>query len=245
MSSRIKYLDLIQSINSETKHDHLPIFMRTRLSLKIFLRSFPRDKTCPRANGDVIVSPFKFFEIGEYFGGIRPSAVNLESKRIKKRMKSDKRFSKKIRLLESNMIDSVKSDEYQILKLQPNLYAIIVANVGLQSKYLIVKRTIRNAIHNKQIFNIIHSEGIVKVDFIIRKDTNYRNLEFKNRRSIVFEGQKIFIASPEDLILSKLFWARESLSEMQIRDVKNSKKLKRAFGKGGFILLVDETKSGQ
>ena len=89
------------------------------------------------------------------------------------------------------------------------------------SDFYVDKNSIRNAIHNKQIFNIIHSEGIVKVDFIIRKDTNYRNLEFKNRRSIVFEGQKIFIASPEDLILSKLFWARESLSEMQIRDVKN------------------------
>lgn len=89
------------------------------------------------------------------------------------------------------------------------------------SDFYVDKNSIRNAIHNKQIFNIIHREGIVKVDFIIRKDTNYRNLEFKNRRSIVFEGQKIFIASPEDLILSKLFWARESLSEMQIRDVKN------------------------
>ena len=29
------------------------------------------------------------------------------------------------------------------------------------------------------------------------------------------------IASPEDLILSKLFWAKESFSEMQIQDVKN------------------------
>lgn len=89
------------------------------------------------------------------------------------------------------------------------------------SDFYVDKNAIRNAIHNKQIFNIIHSAEIVKVDFIIRKDTNYRSLEFKNRRSIVFEGQKIFIASPEDLILSKLFWARESLSEMQIRDVKN------------------------
>ena len=89
------------------------------------------------------------------------------------------------------------------------------------SDFYVDKNSIRNAIRNKQIFNIIHSEGIVKVDFIIRKDTNYRNLEFENRRSIVFEGQKIFIAAPEDLILSKLFWARESLSEMQIRDVKN------------------------
>src|SRR3990167_297093 len=35
--------------------------IRSSLSLKIFLRSFPRDKTCPRANGDVIVSPFKFY----------------------------------------------------------------------------------------------------------------------------------------------------------------------------------------
>ena len=87
--------------------------------------------------------------------------------------------------------------------------------------FYVDKNSIINAIHNKQIFNIIHREGIVKVDFIIRKDTNYRNLEFKNRRSIVFERQKIFIVSPEDLILSKLFWARESLSEMQIRDVNN------------------------
>lgn len=87
--------------------------------------------------------------------------------------------------------------------------------------FYVDKNSIINAIHNRQIFHIIHSEGIVKVDFIIRKDTNYRNLEFKNRRSIVFERQKIFIVSPEDLILSKLFWARESLSEMQIRDVNN------------------------
>ena len=38
---------------------------------------------------------------------------------------------------------------------------------------------------------------------------------------MVFEGLKMDIASPEDLILSKLFWAKESFSEMQIQDVKN------------------------
>ena len=89
------------------------------------------------------------------------------------------------------------------------------------SDFYVDKNSIRNAIHNKQIFNIIHNEEVVKVDFIIRKDTNYRNLEFKNRRCLVWEGQEIFVASPEDLILSKLFWARESLSEVQLRDVKN------------------------
>lgn len=83
------------------------------------------------------------------------------------------------------------------------------------------KDAIRNAIRDKQIFNIIHNEGIVKVDCIIRKDTDYRKVEFNRRRSIDFEGLEIHITSPEDLILSKLFWAKESLSEMQIRDVKN------------------------
>ncbi len=89
------------------------------------------------------------------------------------------------------------------------------------SDFYVDKQAIKNAIHNKQIFNIIHNKEVVKVDFIIRKDTNYRNLEFKNRRCLDWEGQEIFVASPEDLILSKLFWARESLSEIQLRDVRN------------------------
>jgi len=32
---------------------------------------------------------------------------------------------------------------------------------------------------------------------------------------------KIWIVSKEDLIISKLFWARDSHSEFQLRDVKN------------------------
>lgn len=104
------------------------------------------------------------------------------------------------------------------------------------------KHAIKNAIHNKQIFNIIHSKDIVKVDFIIRKDTSYRNLEFKNRRCIVWEGQEIFVTSPEDLILSKLFWARESLSEIQLRDVKNLFKTNPNLDRGYIEKWVRELK---
>jgi len=32
---------------------------------------------------------------------------------------------------------------------------------------------------------------------------------------------RIDIASPEDLVISKLYWAKDSLSEMQIRDVRS------------------------
>ncbi len=45
-------------------------------------------------------------EIGEYFGGIRHSAVSLGSRRIKERTKTNKNFKKLIRQLESDMIES-------------------------------------------------------------------------------------------------------------------------------------------
>jgi len=81
--------------------------------------------------------------------------------------------------------------------------------------------SVKDAIRQKQMFNIIHNEAIIKVDFIIKKDTEYRKLEFERRRSIVFGQERIDITSPEDLIISKLYWAKDSLSDLQIRDVQN------------------------
>ena len=94
--------------------------------------------------------------------------------------------------------------------------------VSLFSKDFVVDRgLIESALRRKAMFNIIHREGIIKIDFIIRKDTDYRKLEFERRRYIEFEGKRIHVVSPEDLILSKLSWAKDSGSEMQINDVKN------------------------
>ncbi|HUK55468.1 MAG TPA: nucleotidyltransferase [Nitrospiria bacterium] len=87
--------------------------------------------------------------------------------------------------------------------------------------FYVDRDVMRHALQSKGMFNIIHREGVVKVDFIVRKDSEYRRVEFERRRSIEFEGGRILVASPEDLILSKLDWAKDSRSEMQIRDVKN------------------------
>ncbi len=87
--------------------------------------------------------------------------------------------------------------------------------------FLIDRDLLHDALKRKQMFNIIHVDGIVKIDFIIKKDTEYRKIEFERRRSIAFEGTEIHIAAPEDLALSKLYWAKDSLSEIQIKDVKN------------------------
>jgi len=41
------------------------------------------------------------------------------------------------------------------------------------------------------------------------------------RKTITFEDTNLYITAPEDLILSKLYWAKESLSELQLSDVRN------------------------
>ncbi len=71
------------------------------------------------------------------------------------------------------------------------------------------------------MFNMIHNALVVKVDCVVRKETEYRREEFARRRAVSVAGQMVFIVSPEDLILSKLDWAKESRSQMQLDDVRN------------------------
>lgn len=90
-----------------------------------------------------------------------------------------------------------------------------------QGDFYIDKTSIADAIKHESMFNIIHNESIFKVDFVIRKDSLYRSTEFQRRRRIELDNTEIWIVAPEDLIISKLLWSKYSLSDFQLRDVKN------------------------
>jgi hypothetical protein len=79
---------------------------------------------------------------------------------------------------------------------------------------------VREAVESATMFNIIHERWVIKADFIVRKDSPYRKLEFERRRRIVVDAMPIAFAAPEDLILSKLCWARDTGSAIQSRDVR-------------------------
>jgi len=81
--------------------------------------------------------------------------------------------------------------------------------------------SITEAIRNRGMFNIIHNKYVLKVDFIVKKSSLYRHTEFQRRHQIFVEGIPMWIVSPEDLILSKLWWSRNSHSEVQISDIRN------------------------
>ncbi len=87
--------------------------------------------------------------------------------------------------------------------------------------YYVSREAVSNSIAHQSLFNLIHNESVIKVDCIVRKQTEYRLAEFDRRQRIKIEDFETWIVSKEDLILSKLFWAKDSRSELQLRDVKN------------------------
>ena len=87
--------------------------------------------------------------------------------------------------------------------------------------YYINEQNIRESLVQESMFNLIHNESVIKVDCIVRKSSEYRKTEFERRQKISIRDFTTFIVSKEDLIISKLFWAKESRSEIQFRDVRN------------------------
>jgi hypothetical protein len=90
-----------------------------------------------------------------------------------------------------------------------------------KADYYLSIDSIRDAVENEFMFNFIHNKSSIKVDCIVRKNETYREIEFDRRKKIQLADTNIFIVSKEDLIISKLFWIKESNSELQKRDVKN------------------------
>jgi hypothetical protein len=80
--------------------------------------------------------------------------------------------------------------------------------------------TARQETESVGMFNIIDNARAVKVDFILRKDTDYHKTAFGRRRRLVFNGTQLWIISPEDLVLAKLMWAKLSHSETQLNDAR-------------------------
>lgn len=87
--------------------------------------------------------------------------------------------------------------------------------------YYFSPESAEEAVRQQRSFNIIHQATMVKVDFMIRRREEYRLEEFARRRRVRVDDFELWVVSKEDLILSKLDWARESLSERQLADVEN------------------------
>ena len=69
-------------------------------------------------------------------------------------------------------------------------------------KFYAEKEAVEDVVKTKSMCKLIHTEFLIKVDFVIRKNTEFCRTEYSRRRAVQIEEQEIFLVAPEELILS-------------------------------------------
>jgi hypothetical protein len=106
----------------------------------------------------------------------------------------------------------------------------IVIAPGRQQLFLLVeilekadlyvsREEVTTALETRGQFNVIDFSSGWKVDMIVCKNREFSMTEFQRRRESEVAGVPLVVASPEDVIIAKLEWARLGQSEQQLRDV--------------------------
>jgi len=86
------------------------------------------------------------------------------------------------------------------------------------SEYYAEPEDAMQAFTHQTQFNVIDQNSIWKIDFILRKDRPFSRGEFDRRRLVDMLGVTVFAATPEDILIAKLEWAKIGGSERQIQD---------------------------
>jgi len=83
------------------------------------------------------------------------------------------------------------------------------------------------ALKRRTVFNIIDLKTGWKADLYVQGTLPFNMAEFDRRRKAAILGLEVWVLSPEDVILSKLEWAKESMSERQMQDVLGVLQMRR------------------
>lgn len=124
---------------------------------------------------------------------------------------------------------SVAASYYAVPRMTRDIDIVVELSAGaadrlcalFEDDFYVEREAVSRAIAERKTFNIIHTALVVKVDFVVRKESEYRLEEFRRRRRVTIDDTAIFVVAPEDLIISKLDWARDTRSEVQLADARN------------------------
>jgi hypothetical protein len=91
-----------------------------------------------------------------------------------------------------------------------------------------------DALSRKSQFQVIDYGTMWKVDFMIDRQTRFDASRFARRQPIEIAGVRLQTASPEDILLTKLWWSKLGESERQMNDAAGilqvqSSRLDRAY----------------
>ncbi|MDH4195910.1 MAG: hypothetical protein OEW05_00725 [Candidatus Aminicenantes bacterium] len=94
----------------------------------------------------------------------------------------------------------------------------------LKKTFYIDRGMVERAIRERSSFNLIHFESLFKVDVFVPAARPFERQVFSRKKSRTVtedESQRLFFASPEDIILRKIMWYESSgrVSDRQWKDV--------------------------
>ena len=81
--------------------------------------------------------------------------------------------------------------------------------------------TAKYAVRNRGEFNFIDPETGIKVDFWLMKENQIAKNQYSRRKTKIINKIKINFISPEDLIINKLIWHKETMSSRHLEDIKS------------------------
>ena len=83
------------------------------------------------------------------------------------------------------------------------------------------------ALRARSQFNVIDFPRGLKVDLIVRKERDFSLTEFERRETHEVGDMSLTLATPEDVLLAKLEWAKIGDSERQLVDAAGIVKMQR------------------
>jgi hypothetical protein len=95
-----------------------------------------------------------------------------------------------------------------------------ILNAFPSPEFYASEEAIKDALRHQRQFNIIHPSSGLKIDVILKKDTQFDHSRFNRIRRIKpAESYQSDFASPEDVIIKKMEYYKEGSSEKHLRDI--------------------------
>jgi hypothetical protein len=88
-----------------------------------------------------------------------------------------------------------------------------------KDQYSVDLDTALEARKHQSLFNVVDMATGWKIDLIIRKSRPFSEEEFRRRKLVNLQGRSLFVASAEDVVSSKLEWAKLAQSQRHIENV--------------------------
>jgi hypothetical protein len=85
--------------------------------------------------------------------------------------------------------------DFVVAPLERHVDALVSA---FSTDFYIDENAARSAIKSQRKFNLMLLDGAIKVDLIVRKNSEYRHSEFERRKSVEFAGISTWIMNRED-----------------------------------------------